>query len=213
MWGVPTMDRFARVHAFTAGTSMGQAARAGDVDALKTLDMMGFDTSKKFSPEMVGRFISDRTQFRTGPAHKPLWASSSEWGKFAWQYKTFAYHHGILVKDIFKMAIKKDGHFVTFGQHIQEKQSEHPHASGQLSWLLSAITLATKMIASYVRRAGLIDVWGDEGSTNVQGGELLPQAAGLRATEAASLRAGRAPPVQCDSPTLTHLSRSAPWNP
>lgn len=66
------------------------------------------------------------------------------------------------------MAIKKDGHFVTFGQHIQMLQADMPEPS-QLPWMLSGITLATKMIASYVRRAGLIDVWGEEGSTNVQG--------------------------------------------
>ncbi|MEM6259331.1 MAG: class 1 fructose-bisphosphatase [Planctomycetota bacterium] len=70
------------------------------------------------------------------------------------------------------MAIKHDGHYVTFGQHIQQQQQYFPSASGQFSWLLSGITLATKMIASYVRRAGLIDVWGEEGSTNVQGEEV-----------------------------------------
>lgn len=67
------------------------------------------------------------------------------------------------------MAIKRDGHFITFGQHVQEAQADHPGATGQFSWLLSAITLSTKMIASYVRRAGLMDVWGEHGSTNVQG--------------------------------------------
>ncbi|MEM6750815.1 MAG: class 1 fructose-bisphosphatase [Planctomycetota bacterium] len=67
------------------------------------------------------------------------------------------------------MPIRRDGHPVTLGQHLQEQQQRHPGASGQFSWLMSGITLATKMIASYVRRAGLIDVWGDEGSTNVQG--------------------------------------------
>jgi len=70
------------------------------------------------------------------------------------------------------MAIKLDGHYVTFGQHIQTQQQHFPNASGQFSWLLSGITLATKMIASYVRRAGLIDVWGEQGSTNVQGEEV-----------------------------------------
>lgn len=70
------------------------------------------------------------------------------------------------------MPIKRDGHYVTFGQHIQEQQQNFPNASGQFSWLMSGITLATKMIASYVRRAGLIDVWGDEGSTNVQGEDV-----------------------------------------
>ncbi len=67
------------------------------------------------------------------------------------------------------MAVKKEGQFVALAQHIQEMQVKHPDASGQFSWLLSGIALATKMIASYVRRAGLIDVWGEHGSTNVQG--------------------------------------------
>ena len=70
------------------------------------------------------------------------------------------------------MAIKHDGHYITFGQHIQRQQQQFPGASGQFSWLLSGITLATKMIASYVRRAGLIDVWGDAGAENVQGEEV-----------------------------------------
>ena len=67
------------------------------------------------------------------------------------------------------MPIKRDGHHVTFGQHLQEQQRQFPSATGQFSWLMSGMTLATKMIASYVRRAGLIDVWGEEGSTNIQG--------------------------------------------
>lgn len=67
------------------------------------------------------------------------------------------------------MAIERDGDFVTFGQHIQQEQQRFPNASGQFSWLLSGITLATRMIGSYVRRAGLIDVWGDEGTINIQG--------------------------------------------
>ena len=67
------------------------------------------------------------------------------------------------------MAITKDGHLVNVEQHIQEQRNRHPHSRGQLSWLLSAITLATKMIAAYVRRAGLIDVWGEQGETNIQG--------------------------------------------
>ncbi|MCO6045153.1 class 1 fructose-bisphosphatase [Aeoliella sp. ICT_H6.2] len=70
------------------------------------------------------------------------------------------------------MPIKRDGEYVTFGQHLQEQQQRFPSASGQFSWLMSGITLATKMIASYVRRAGLIDVWGDEGSVNVQGEDV-----------------------------------------
>src|SRR5580692_920713 len=67
------------------------------------------------------------------------------------------------------MPILRNGGFVTMQQHIIEHQADNPTATGEFSWLLSAITLSTKIIASYVRRAGLIDVLGAEGSINVQG--------------------------------------------
>jgi fructose-1,6-bisphosphatase I len=58
---------------------------------------------------------------------------------------------------------------VTVQSHIIEQQQLHPDATGEFSWLLSGITLATKIIESKVRRAGLADVLGDEGGMNVQG--------------------------------------------
>ena len=59
---------------------------------------------------------------------------------------------------------------ITVEQHIMEEQRRyHPEASGDFSWLLSGITLATKIVAAHVRRAGLDDVLGSEGQTNVQG--------------------------------------------
>ncbi len=58
---------------------------------------------------------------------------------------------------------------VTIEQHILERQREHPLATGEFSWLLSGITLATKVIESHVRRAGIVDVLGETGDTNVQG--------------------------------------------
>jgi fructose-1,6-bisphosphatase I len=67
------------------------------------------------------------------------------------------------------MAIKRDGDFVTFTQFVQEDQKRFPGVSGRFTWMLSGIALATRMIGSYIRRAGLIDVWGEEGTTNVQG--------------------------------------------
>ncbi|MBX7167539.1 MAG: class 1 fructose-bisphosphatase [Pirellulales bacterium] len=58
----------------------------------------------------------------------------------------------------------------TAEQHILLQQSEKaPHASGNFSWLLCGITLATKMVASEVRRAGLNNALGTTGDTNVQG--------------------------------------------
>jgi fructose-1,6-bisphosphatase I len=59
---------------------------------------------------------------------------------------------------------------MTVQQHILEEQRRHyPHASGEFSWLLSGITLATKIVAAHVRRAGLVDILGSTGSQNVQG--------------------------------------------
>lgn len=58
---------------------------------------------------------------------------------------------------------------VTVQQHILEEQKRFPGASGEFSWLLSGITLATKMIQAQVRRAGLNDILGSHGEINVQG--------------------------------------------
>jgi fructose-1,6-bisphosphatase I len=57
----------------------------------------------------------------------------------------------------------------TIQQHILEQQRTHPTASGEFSWLLSGITLATKIISDHVRRAGLRDILGSTGDTNIQG--------------------------------------------
>ncbi len=61
---------------------------------------------------------------------------------------------------------------MTVQQHILYEQRKHsPNATGSFSWLLSGITLATKMTESRVRRAGLLDVLGAAGGINVQGEE------------------------------------------
>lgn len=58
---------------------------------------------------------------------------------------------------------------ITVQQHILQEQKRFPGASGEFSWLLSGITLATKMIQAQVRRAGLTDILGSLGKVNVQG--------------------------------------------
>jgi fructose-1,6-bisphosphatase I len=59
---------------------------------------------------------------------------------------------------------------ITAEQHIlQQQQAYYPGAEGLFSWLLSGITLATKMIQAKIRQAGLLDVLGAAGDTNVQG--------------------------------------------
>ncbi len=57
----------------------------------------------------------------------------------------------------------------TIVQHIREKERSFPGATGDLSWILSGIALATRIIQSYVRRAGIADVLGEVGTENVQG--------------------------------------------
>jgi fructose-1,6-bisphosphatase I len=58
---------------------------------------------------------------------------------------------------------------VTIQQHIIESQRRYPGATGEFSWLLSGITLATKIIQAQVRRAGILDVLGSTDVQNVQG--------------------------------------------
>lgn len=57
----------------------------------------------------------------------------------------------------------------TVQQHILQQQKRFPGASGEFSWLLSGITMATKLIQAKVRRAGLSDILGELGVVNVQG--------------------------------------------
>src|SRR5438067_11268790 len=57
----------------------------------------------------------------------------------------------------------------TVQQHILQQQQQISEASSRFSWLLSGITLATKMVEAKIRTAGLTDVLGAFGNTNVQG--------------------------------------------
>ena len=53
--------------------------------------------------------------------------------------------------------------------HILAEEQRHPGATGDFSWILSAIALAAKVIANKVRGARIQDVLGDIGETNVHG--------------------------------------------
>lgn len=59
--------------------------------------------------------------------------------------------------------------FVTLQQHIMQQQRKFVTATGDFSLLLSGISLATKVISSAVRRAGINDIIGTTGSSNIQG--------------------------------------------
>ena len=58
---------------------------------------------------------------------------------------------------------------VTLTRHIIQTQAAHPGATGEFSALMAQIGLVGKMIANDLRRAGLINILGMTGGTNVQG--------------------------------------------
>lgn len=60
---------------------------------------------------------------------------------------------------------------VTIERFIIEQERLQPHATGELSDLLYDVALAAKIISGHVRSAGLVDVLGAVGRTNVQGEE------------------------------------------
>ncbi len=60
---------------------------------------------------------------------------------------------------------------ITIERFIMEQERLHPSATGELSNLLYDIALAAKVISGYVRRAGLLDLLGSAGRTNIQGEE------------------------------------------
>jgi len=57
----------------------------------------------------------------------------------------------------------------TLGQFIIEKQADFPYAKGELARLLRDIGIAAKIVNREVNKAGLMDMQGEAGSTNVQG--------------------------------------------
>lgn len=57
----------------------------------------------------------------------------------------------------------------TLGQFIIEKQNDFPFAKGELSRLLRDIGIAAKIVNREVNKAGLVEILGETGETNVQG--------------------------------------------
>lgn len=57
----------------------------------------------------------------------------------------------------------------TLGQFIIERQADFPYAKGELSRLLRDIGIASKIVNREVNKAGLVDILGETGNTNIQG--------------------------------------------
>jgi len=58
---------------------------------------------------------------------------------------------------------------ITLGEYIIEKQSDFPEASGELTSLLGAIRLASKIVNREINKAGIADIIGVTGVENIQG--------------------------------------------
>tara|TARA_R110002050_G_scaffold295547_1_gene454526 strand:+ start:618 stop:1625 length:1008 start_codon:yes stop_codon:yes gene_type:complete len=57
----------------------------------------------------------------------------------------------------------------SLGEFIIENQSEFKYSSGELSRLINSIRLAAKVVNHKVNKAGLVDILGAAGDTNIQG--------------------------------------------
>ena len=61
--------------------------------------------------------------------------------------------------------------FQTLGEFIIDKQEDFQYSTGELSRLLSAIRLASKVVNREVNKAGIANIIGKVGQQNVQGEE------------------------------------------
>src|ERR1700685_4226487 len=57
----------------------------------------------------------------------------------------------------------------TLAHFILKKQADFPYAKGELSRLLRDIGIAAKIVNREVNKAGLADILGEAGTTNIQG--------------------------------------------
>lgn len=62
---------------------------------------------------------------------------------------------------------------ITLDEFTIQETRKFPHATGELSSLLRDIALACKIINKQVNKAGLVDILGKHGATNVQGEEQM----------------------------------------
>lgn len=67
------------------------------------------------------------------------------------------------------MSKMKVSRFITLEHYISTEENKHPGATGEFTYLLHDLALAVRIISREVRRAGLNDIIGMDGSTNVHG--------------------------------------------
>lgn len=69
-----------------------------------------------------------------------------------------------------KSGIETDA--MTLQRFVLQEQKRHPSATGDLTGLLTSLLTAVKAISTAVRKAGLAQLYGLAGNTNVQGEDV-----------------------------------------
>ena len=62
--------------------------------------------------------------------------------------------------------------FKTIDRFILEKEKQHPEATGELSAILTNLAVAAKIVSNEVNKAGLVDILGYTGDSNVHGEQV-----------------------------------------
>lgn len=101
LWGIPTMDKAMRVHAFRVGELLHRDVLAGNSGAIRSLERLGIKDVSKVTAEQIGKLLSDKSQFKTGYLDLPLW-STSPLGRTATMYTSFMYQHTKFMGQMFR---------------------------------------------------------------------------------------------------------------
>lgn len=80
--------------------------------------------------------------------------------------------HNPVANPVKSPIVTRPGQIVTIDRHILDIQDQFPEASGSFSKLMYDIALTAKMVAREVNKAGLVDILGEAGSTNVHGEDV-----------------------------------------
>ncbi len=86
----------------------------------------------------------------------------------AWEILFWMFYSCTFAAQIFK-TIFMANKLITLEEFIIDKQKDFPFASGELTGLLSSIVLASKIVNREINKAGLVDITGAAGDTNIQG--------------------------------------------
>src|SRR5262249_8019335 len=90
-----------------------------------------------------------------------------DYSKRAWNNLTNSQMINSEISD--RYMVDRNRHILTLDEFTIQQYRKIPNATGELSTLLRDIALAAKRMNVEDNKAGLVDILGDEGTTNIQG--------------------------------------------